>query len=263
MQSDPDKKRYNIAATVRKAVAAQQMLGHGELRCSATLSRGGRKLNSIDRAPQENFTRLMHQYIQAEQPDKLRIELRKKDDALLWSKTFDLPVAAPPPAAGAAHQGLGEAEINDLVTQRLETLRRDEELHALRAESEALQQENRRLKGEMDALEEAVEAKKKVEYYANILGLAFPGLAKMLSATPLGGTLGLLAGMDVPTAEDNPQDPTGQRQAIIDLVTEFLTSLDDAQLGQLYLVFVELSNRPDRIPALLSAISEPPKTPAS
>ena len=64
-------KRYNIAATVRKAIHAQAMLGHQDVVCSAILSRRGKKLNSIDRSPKENFTRLMHQYIQSEQPDKL------------------------------------------------------------------------------------------------------------------------------------------------------------------------------------------------
>ena len=88
--SNDKSKRYNIAATVRKAIHAQAMLGHQDVVCSAILSRRGKKLNSIDRSPKENFTRLMHQYIQSEQPDKLRVELRSGDDALLWSKTFPL-----------------------------------------------------------------------------------------------------------------------------------------------------------------------------
>ena len=194
-------KRYNIAATVRKAIQAQAMLGHQDVVCSAILSRRGKKLNSIDRSPKENFTRLMHQYIQSEQPDKLRVELRSGDDALLWSKTFPLDQDHSEVTGNMDFQGFGEAQIGELLNQKMAELRKQEELEQLRSETEQLSQENEALRRQLDGLEETVEAKKKVEYYANILGLAFPGLAKMLSTTPLGGTLGALAGLDTANSD--------------------------------------------------------------
>ena len=51
--SNDKSKRYNIAATVRKAIHAQAMLGHQDVVCSAILSRRGKKLNSIDRSPNQ------------------------------------------------------------------------------------------------------------------------------------------------------------------------------------------------------------------
>lgn len=257
--SNDKSKRYNIAATVRKAIHAQAMLGHQDVVCSAILSRRGKKLNSIDRSPKENFTRLMHQYIQSEQPDKLRVELRSGDDALLWSKTFPLDQDHSEVTGNMDFQGFGEAQIGELLNQKIAELRKQEELEELRSETEHLSQENEALRRQLDALEETVEAKKKVEYYANILGLAFPGLAKMLSTTPLGGTLGALAGLDTP---DSPSSETekSQRETIIELVSEFMTSLDDQALGQLYLVFIELSNNPALIGTLLAKIHEPTET---
>ena len=252
-------KRYNIAATVRKAIHAQAMLGHQDVVCSALLSRRGKKLNSIDRSPKENFTRLMHQYIQSEQPDKLRIELRSGGDALLWSKTFSFEVDPVEIPRDREFQGLGEVQIGELLNQKMTELRKQEELEQLRSETEHLSQENEALRRQLDGLEETVEAKKKVEYYANILGLAFPGLAKMLSTTPLGGTLGALAGLDTPDSPSSESEKS-QRNTIIELVSEFMASLDDQALGQLYLVFIELSNNPALIGTLLAKIHEPTET---
>jgi DNA repair exonuclease SbcCD ATPase subunit len=156
-------------------------------------------------------------------------------------------------------QGFGEAQIGELLNQKIAELRKQEELEELRSETEQLSQENEALRRQLDALEETVEAKKKVEYYANILGLAFPGLAKMLSTTPLGGTLGALAGLDTPENTSSDTEKS-QRETIIELVSEFMASLDDQALGQLYLVFIELSNNPALIGTLLAKIHEPTDT---
>jgi len=116
-------KRYNIASTVRKAINAQAMLGFEEVRCSALLSRRGKKLNSIDRSPKENFTRLMHQYIESEQPDKIRVEVRNEDDALLWSKSFTIEQEGPEVSARhrfcARRQRCGQEEAKRYQNQRL------------------------------------------------------------------------------------------------------------------------------------------------
>lgn len=255
MSTDKNK-RYNIAATVRKAITAQAMLGHEDVMCSAILSRRGKKLNSVDRSPKENFTRLMHQYIQSEAPDKVRVELRSSDDALLWTKNFSFEQERVEVTTQMDFQGFGEAQIGELLNQKIAELRKQEELEELRSETEQLSQENESLRRQLDALEETVEAKKKMEYYANILGLAFPGLAKMLSSTPLGGTLGALAGLDTQEEPSSPAEKS-QRDTIIELVGEFMSGLDDQALGQLYLVFIELSNNPALIGTLLSKIHDP------
>ena len=68
-----------------------------------------------------------------------------------------------------------------------------------------------------------------------------------------------LAGLE---AINSPSSETekSQRETIIELVSEFLASLDDQALGQLYLVFIELSNDPALIGTLLAKIHEPTET---
>jgi hypothetical protein len=188
-----------------------------------------------------------------------RSELRSGSDALLWSKTFSFEVDPVKIDKDREFQGLGEAQIGELLNQKMAELRKQEELEQLRSETEQLSQENEALRRQLDGLEETVEAKKKVEYYANILGLAFPGLAKMLSTTPLGGTLGALAGLDTANSPSSETEKS-QRETIIELVSEFMASLDDQALGQLYLVFIELSNNPALIGTLLAKIHEPTET---
>jgi hypothetical protein len=78
----------------------------------------------------------------------------------------------------------------------------------------------------------------------------------MLSSTPLGGTLGALAGLDTQEEPSSPAEKS-QRDTIIELVGEFMSGLDDQALGQLYLVFIELSNNPALIGTLLSKIHDP------
>jgi hypothetical protein len=66
----------------------------------------------------------------------------------------------------------------------------------------------------------------------------------------------MLAGIDQPQELSKAAEPKGQRETIIELVTEFMQGLDDTQLGHLYLVFVELSNKPALIATLLSQLSQ-------
>ena len=207
--SDPAAKRYNIAATVRKAIAAQRTLGHPEPQCSALLTRAGKRLNSIERAPAQNFTRRRHQYRQGEQPDEIRIELRNAAGDLLWIKHFDLPTPPDAPAPPSL-SGLDPAGIDALLQEKINALKDQEQREALRIDNERLTQENSDLQAQLDGLQATVEAKSKVEYYANMLGLAFPGLAQLLAATPLGGTLGALAGITPPPSGDHtPPAPEG------------------------------------------------------
>ena len=255
MSKDQIKARmYTITAACKKAIKAQQLQGFGQISCSATLSKRGKRLNSIDRAAHENFSKLLLDYVASEDPDKLRVELRGAQDELLWSKTFNLESDAP--LAGAPAQefkGLGEIEITEMVHAKLQEIRRHEELEELRALRDQLEDENEALHKQLGELEEVVAAKKNIEYYSNIIGLALPGLAKMLNKTALGGTLGMLAGMDTEVQTESPDKD--QRDTIIDLANEFMRELDDAQLGQLYLVFIELSNNPALISQLLSHLS--------
>jgi FtsZ-binding cell division protein ZapB len=251
-------KLYGITKQVRNAIKAQAIQGYESVLCSAHLSRRGKKLNGIDKAAPENFSKLMRDFVASEEPDKMRVELRGDKEEILWSKTYQLDIEPEiQMPANEEFRGLGQAEVTELVNQKLQEIRRSDELEELRSYRDDLENENNQLKSQLQELEGIVDAKKNIEYYSNIIGLALPGLAKMLNKTGLGGTLGMLAGIeDQQVATGDAPKEKGQRETIIDLVTEFMQGLDDAHLGHLYLVFVELSNNPALIGTLLSHLSQ-------
>lgn len=258
MKRETEKNRiYNIGAACKKAIKAQKLQGHESIVCSAILSRRGKKVNGIDRASSDNFSRLLISYYDNENPDKIRVELRNSGDELLWTKIFNIDQEPELPLPTEAEfRGLGEAEVNQLLNTKLEEHRKNQELQELRSLRDELEQENDTLKKELEEVQSVVEAKKNIEYYSNIIGLALPGLAKVMSKTALGDTLGLLAGVE--GDEDKKEasaEEKDQRETIIELVSEFMRGLDDAQLGQLYLVFIELSNNPALINTLLSHLT--------
>ena len=67
----------------------------------------------------------------------------------------------------------------------------------------------------------------------------------------------MLAGIEGQEQTQNASGEKSQRETIIELVSEFMASLDDQALGQLYLVFIELSNNPSLIGTLMAKIHEP------
>ena len=211
-----------------KAIRAQQMQGHESILFSALLSRRSKKLNSIERAAVDNASRLLRDYINSEDPDKVRVELRGERDELLWSKTFSLEVDDGPVETG-------------------------DELRDLRVQRDQLEQENEQLRRQLDEAEESLEAKKSIEYYSGIIGIALPGLARMLSGSPLGSTLGMLAGMG---ADAGAQQSGGDESSLmIEEIGQFTRSLDHQQLAKLYMVVVELSNNRELIGSVLSYIT--------
>lgn len=263
MSREPlNNKMYNIASQIRNAIKAQRIQGYDTVLCSAHLSKRGKKLNGIDRAAPENFAKLMRDFVISEEPDKMRVELKSDKEESLWSKTYTLDIEPEIKLlAQEEFRGLGQAEVAELVNQKIQEIRRSNELEELRSRRDELEQENNEIRSQLSELEGIVEAKKNIEYYSNIIGLALPGLAKMLSSTGLGSTLGMLAGIDQPQEIQQGTQPKGQRETIIELVTEFMQGLDDTQLGHLYLVFVELSNNPALIATLLSNLGAKPNTP--
>jgi len=259
MKSDNYQSRlYNFNKAVKSAIQAQKIQGHSRITCNAQLYRKGKKLNSIEKASSSNFSKLILNYVKNEDPDKLKVELFGDQDELLWSKSFNIEaqtfVDIP---QRTEFQGFGEVEVANIVSKKISEIRREEELKELRSLRDQLETENQELQNQLGELEESLAAKKTIEYYSNIIGLALPGLAKVLSKTSLGSSLGFLAGTSEPqpaAIESNPEKD--QRQTIIDLVTEFMQGLDLTLLGHLYLVFVELSNNPALISTLLNHLTQ-------
>jgi hypothetical protein len=56
-------------------------------------------------------------------------------------------------------------------------------------ELQRLQAENEELEFQMQDMQHTLDAKKQVEYYSNIIGMALPGLAKFLTNSPMGAAM--------------------------------------------------------------------------
>lgn len=68
--------------------------------------------------------------------------------------------------------------MNDLVQRKFSEMERSKELERMGAELQRLQTENEELEFQMQDMQNTLDAKKQVEYYSNIIGMALPGLAK-------------------------------------------------------------------------------------
>ena len=112
-------KMYGIAKQVRNAIKAQSIQGYEGILCSAHLSRRGKKLNGIDRAAPENFSKLMRDFVASEEPDKMRIELRGDKEEILWSKTYQLDIEPEIKLpVQEEFRGLGQARSQSLSIKR-------------------------------------------------------------------------------------------------------------------------------------------------
>ena len=266
MSKDSTSKRlYNLTKACRSAVNSLKMQGHEQLIFTAALTRKGKRLNSIERADPSKFSRLLLNYVRNEDPDKLKIEILGERDELLWNKTFTIETESDREIQNQSDfRGLGEAEVSNMVAKQISEIRKNDELEELRNYRDQLEGENDKLRKELGHLEEKVEAKGNVEYYLNLVGLALPGVAKMLSKSPMGGALGFLAGTEDDSEEDTMQQNASsephinqneQDQTIVQLITEYLSKLDSTSLQHIYLIFIELSNNPALISQILAHIT--------
>ncbi|MEZ4798183.1 MAG: hypothetical protein R2809_00100 [Flavobacteriales bacterium] len=111
-------------------------------------------------------------------------------------------------------------------------------------------------------LQTTLDAKKQVEYYSSIIGMAMPGLAKFFTGTPVAEAMNFLAGQEE-EKELIEEGALDQRQSIIKLIGEFSATLDNQELGTLYLLFIEFEKDKNNIQKILRYItnaSEPQQT---
>lgn len=243
----------NCCKDVLKSFTVQ---GMDSVLFNASFYKGGKKLNSIENAETQYFSELMKNYNKTESPDKVKIEFRNGDNnALLWSKDYNLADnVMEPVTVSTGFQGFGEAEINGIVETKIRDYERNRETESLRLQVEELTAENDELRGELEELNDSLEAKKGMEYYANILGMAMPGLAKVLGKSQAGQALGFLSG----TEEENQLEaakPSDNKSTVIQLLNEYMQSLDERTLGKVYLVLCEFSSNQLLIDEVLKTIN--------
>ena len=250
-----------MVSTTKGMIRTIQSQGASELMFSATLYKHGKKLNSIDLAEAVSFSRLIRQYVKSEQPDKVRVELKTlSDNVQRWMKQFDLqevsdhiPKSIP---ASSTFNGLGEAEINDLVNKRFVELEKQKELERVHQELLELRERNGELEKELEELTTTVEAKKQVEYYSTIIGAALPGLAKFFQATSIGPALSFLAGAEQSSSNEQEtalEPPTANTQT--QMLCEFIGTLNEQETATLFLLMAEIEKDRSSIQRILNYIT--------
>jgi hypothetical protein len=212
---------------------------------NAVFYRNGKKLNAIDQADVVNFSALIRSYVKSENPDKIRVDFKNLDNGLMiWTKTFEVDELGAE-IKHASFQGLGEVEVNELVQRKFSELERQKEVEFLSRDLQVEKLRNEDLLAQVSDLQTTLEAKKQVEYYSNVIGMALPGLAKFFVDTPVGSALTYLSGTDEESKEleagkKSTTEPPDQRQSIVHLITEFCNTLHNQELGTLYLLMIEL-----------------------
>lgn len=251
-----------LVDTARSMVRTIQSQGGDNLVFTAQLYKNGKRLNSIELADATHLSKLVRQYIKSEGPDKVRIELKTQSDGVQkWMKVFDLsdPVAdmlRPGPAISSGYGGLGEAEINDMVNKRFEELEKQRELERSNQELAELRKRNGELQQELEQLSDTLEAKNQLQHWAQILGMAMPGLARVLQGTALGPFTGLLAGQGEGDGQLPAPEPM-EENSLAESICDFVRTLSEQELATLYLLMAEIEKDRSAVQQVLHYLTQP------
>ncbi len=253
------RKIYHVIEVCQKMIKTFPKQGHNKVTFNVMFYRNGKRLNSIDQAVIENFSQLVRSYDKSENPDKVRVEFKDVDTGMLiWAKIFEwTDVDEEIPKSLAGYGGLGEAEVNELVQRKFSEMERSRELERLSSELQRMTAINEELEFQVQDMQNSLEAKKQVEYYTNIIGMALPGLAKFFTNSPVGTAFNFLAGTDGEKSLDQSSDGTKdtQRETILEMINSFVQTLDNQELGTMYLLLAEIEKDRSNIQKVLQFIT--------
>ncbi|MBI4946122.1 MAG: hypothetical protein HY840_06950 [Bacteroidetes bacterium] len=153
----------------------------------------------IDKEPSDGMSRQINNMVKVEKPEIIKVDLFTENGQWVDGNVCDLRPKQIP-SEPQQFQGLGEAQINALVSQRFEELKKNTDFNEMKDIVKELADENDELKKRVDELEEqneeleeALESKKQVKYYAGMLGdiLESIGIKKDKLRKPLAELMGL------------------------------------------------------------------------
>jgi hypothetical protein len=253
------RKIYHVIEVCQKMIKTFPKQGHNIVTFNAMFYRNGKRLNSIDQAVIENFSPLVRSYDKSENPDKVKVEFKDVETGMLiWAKTFEwTDVDEEIPKSLAGYAGLGEAEVNELVQRKFSEMERSRELERLTSELQRVSALNEELEFQVQDMQNSLEAKKQVEYYSNIIGMALPGLAKFFTNSPVGTAFNFLAGTNEEKSIEKPHGDSSdsQRETILEMITTFVQTLDNQELGTIYLMLSEIEKDRTNIQKILQFIT--------
>jgi hypothetical protein len=218
---------------------------------------------NVKKVYQEDFTKLALPPKQI--PITAHSNSREKQDFSTQIQTIDRETSNMQPAING-FQGLGQLSVEDYINKKLEEERKDQKLKGLESELESRTQEVTRLNSiiekleqeleqgdkEKDELEGILESKKNIRYWAGLTGdiLESFGLKKESLREPLAGLIASESGSDQKSlaanqtdddsgiVEDTPDE--GKRNELITLIGDYLQSVDNQTLANVFMIFSEI-----------------------
>ena len=176
------------------------------------------------------------------------------------------------PAGLGGYNGLGEAQVLEMVDRKVAEQRRSDQMESMGKELEALRSKNTSLKEANEELEEKIKAKNDLEFYSGIIGAAFPGLAPLFNGTPLAQAAGFLAGtnglngVELSAASDDASNGSSEstadssqageeEESIAAMVGEFCNTLNNQEASANHLLFMAFEADRNKIQKALHYIT--------
>lgn len=251
---------------------------------SVTIFTNNKSNNAIEMEPVGSMTRRINNVIKAEEPEIVKVDLFTEGGKWLVGNVCDLREKNNNATSSNFH-GLGEAEINSIVEKRFDEKKKEYEFNEMTEAVKDLSEENDELKARIEELEsqneelsQSLEQKKQIRYYAGMLGdiLESIGIRKEKLSKPIAELMGIdekpeqkqLAGRtdNSGIVEENAfQQPNSgmpmtsdeqKRFEIISLISQFLNSVDNQLLGELFTIFSEIETNRTLAPEILEYIQK-------
>lgn len=263
------KRLNNLLAGIQKSIELFQSQGYDNVYFTAQFLRRGKKQNGIERGDISTFNSQVKTYVRSENADTVKLEfLDESTGKTIYSKMLtDLQDGYDTESPGNVAQqtiglsgfnGLGEAEFNNLVDQRVEVRERHREFQRITKENEELRSRIVTLSSENEELEATLKAKKDTEYYMGIIGTVFPGLASLFQGTRLANAASFLAGTTDLQGNTLQIEQSGEVQTntISAMVNEFCNNLNTQEEGIIHLLFAAFEKDRGQMQRALQFISQ-------
>ncbi len=262
---------------VVKMLKGEKQLSEKQIAFTAVYSKLGKKIaESKDKTSLTAFTTVICGRFQVCQPDSITITWHNADTSeKLFEHTFsvgrlqreeELVQPRMMQAAPVTFQGLGEADVNNLVEKRLTEMRRTEDYERMRDENQKMQSQIAELEARNADLRHDIAAKETTESYMRILGMALPGLSKFFGGASI---LSMLAGTEEKAEQVQPAigaaatetsvkvEPKDEREQMVLMLRDYmLEELSQQEVATIYLMFVEIQKDKTVIQKLLNQLTQ-------
>lgn len=253
--------------------AKKQVALGKEVLYTATFITGRSQRKLLERMNAKSLVKQVKAFIEVEKPEKIKIDLFTNTGDYIDMNVCELTDNQPTPQPVEQFKGFGEAEISQIVDQRLSEKQRIIEFEQMKEEVKELTSENEDLQNQIDKLEERnqeleteLENKKQIKYYTGMLGdiLESLGFSKEKMRKPFVELMGLKDEKEAEKKElsakttdnsgivEETKEPVKspnaaantteeqKRAEVINLIAEYLKSTTNEVLAKIFTIFSDI-----------------------